>query len=222
MPACKSLLVGCNFRLAFAGRFFWRDRAAIMGRPTIFTPELADQICRDEGPSKATIYALECPESGEVRYVGKANDAAKRLAGHLRDSKRRNTPVCCWIRSLSAKGLLPQIRTLETVEASEWVAAERKWIAEFRSRTNLLNLADGGNQPSQTQEQRAEGGRKAVKAREKDARSRRLWRIRKDLGDSLAWAKKHRPAAYERVSGRLRPYLLTHPHIFAGIKALHG
>lgn len=208
-----------------------------MPRPSTYTPELADlicerlangesllQVCRDDGmPSKATIYALECPESGEVRYVGKANDAAKRLAGHLRDSRRRNTPVCCWIRSLSAKGLLPQMRILETVDASEWVAAERKWIAEFRSRTiKLLNLADGGNQPSQTQEQRADGGRKAVKAREKDARSRRLWRVRKDLGDSLAWAKKHRPAAYERVASRLRPYLLTHPHIFAGIKALHG
>lgn len=56
-----------------------------------------------------------------------------------------------------------------------------------------------------------------------DANGLNVWaRVRKDLGDSLSWAKKHRPAAYERVASRLRPYLLTHPHIFAGIKALHG
>lgn len=79
MPACKSLLIGCNFRLAFAGRFFWRDRAVIMlGRPTIFSQELADEICErlaDGESLKAICAAPEMPNRSTVfRWLASNKD----------------------------------------------------------------------------------------------------------------------------------------------------
>lgn len=35
----------------------------------------------------AKIYGLIDPLSGEIRYVGKANDPARRLRGHLREKE---------------------------------------------------------------------------------------------------------------------------------------
>lgn len=75
----KSLLVGCNFRLAFAGRFFWRDRAAIMlGRPTIFSQELADEICErlaDGESLKAICAAPDMPNRSTVfRWLASNKD----------------------------------------------------------------------------------------------------------------------------------------------------
>lgn len=90
------------------------------------------------------IYALCCPATGEVRYIGKANDSARRLKSHMRDSRRRNTPVYCWIRSLA--GAVPVMLVLARVD--DWKAAERSFIAQYRAQgARLLNLADGGDEP---------------------------------------------------------------------------
>lgn len=53
------------------------------------------------------IYALCDPDTGDVRYIGKANCAQLRLKSHLRDARIRKTPVYCWINELLAKGLCP-------------------------------------------------------------------------------------------------------------------
>jgi hypothetical protein len=50
---------------------------------------------------------LRDPATNEVRYIGKANDSMKRLKTHIRDSRRRNTPVYSWIKKLASKGLVP-------------------------------------------------------------------------------------------------------------------
>lgn len=39
----------------------------------------------------ASIYALADANTGEIRYIGKANDPAKRLQGHMSDSIRRES-----------------------------------------------------------------------------------------------------------------------------------
>src|SRR5258708_1122020 len=61
------------------------------GRPSIYTPELGKEI-----------YALRCPLTDEIRYIGKANNGKKRLASHLKDSRRRNTPLYSSLKKLSA------------------------------------------------------------------------------------------------------------------------
>ena len=183
--------------------------------------ESAPRVGRPSKYSHATIYALVCPETGRVRYVGKANDPRQRLAGHLKDSLRKNLPVNCWIRSLAARGLGPRMEILEVVPFERWAEAERRWIAKYRAESaGMLNLSDGGGAPYMTQEQGARAARAATAARSKDARSKRLWELRRDLGATIAWLKKHNPAGYERIAARLRPYVISRPELFAGIKAL--
>lgn len=94
------------------------------------------------------IYGLVDPRDGRVRYIGKANDTRKRLAGHLRDARRRSTPVYAWVRKLGALGLKPEARVLERVEGDGWKDAERRLIAEHRALGPLLNVADGGDEPA--------------------------------------------------------------------------
>ena len=94
----------------------------------------------------AVIYGLTCPDTGSIRYIGKANNPEKRFASHLRDARTRTTPVYGWITKLVNDGKRPGLVVLE--DAQDWVEAERRWIAVSRARGDqLLNVADGGDQP---------------------------------------------------------------------------
>lgn len=107
------------------------------------------------------IYGLLDPESGRLRYVGKAKSAGERLGRHIRDSRRRNTPVMRWVRGLADAGLAPDLIVLDVVPDSRWDEAERYWIARARERVpDLLNVAAGGVGPFVTREQRSASARK--------------------------------------------------------------
>lgn len=90
------------------------------------------------------IYGLFDPDTGVLRYVGKADDVGKRFKTHLRDARRRSTPVYSWIRKLVSNGQLPKIETLAECSPEHWPEVERNVIAQY---PNLLNLAEGGDQP---------------------------------------------------------------------------
>jgi hypothetical protein len=107
----------------------------------------------------AEIYGLYDPDTDELRYVGKANNAKKRLKTHVLERGYRR-PVNNWVKSLIEQGKAPVMKILEVVDADKWEEAERRLIAKYRQTCKLLNLADGGAMPSQTKEQR----RKAAKA----------------------------------------------------------
>jgi hypothetical protein len=94
------------------------------------------------------IYGLVDPRDWEMRYIGKAVRAAKRLASHLRDCRKRKTPVYQWINELLAAGLLPVVVIIEVCPANVWKHHERGMIAIAREKgCKLLNVAPGGNQP---------------------------------------------------------------------------
>lgn len=168
-----------------------------------------DEICAVD------IYVLRCPKSGEVRYVGKANNAQSRLKTHLRDCKRRNTPVYCWMRSLLADGLTPTIEVVQQVASDDWARAEIDLIAKLRADgVRLLNLADGGDQPSQTKEQRQSAGRAAVKARTKTPEAKRMYQLKHRIGILL------RGGVSEAVKAKLRYAATKRPDLFGEWVAL--
>lgn len=109
------------------------------------------------------IYGLYDPDTNELRYVGKANNAAKRLKTHVFE-RVLNRPVNRWVNKLILQGKAPVMRVLETVPADKWEEAERRLIAEHRKNSDLLNLADGGAMPSQTKEQRKKAAKAANEA----------------------------------------------------------
>lgn len=92
------------------------------------------------------IYALVCPITREVRYVGKATDPLKRLSFHLsKRSLKSNSPKNVWIRSLLDRELKPVLIVLQRCAPENWAECERAWIVTFRMiGANITNISDGG------------------------------------------------------------------------------
>jgi hypothetical protein len=148
------------------------------GRPSSYSRKIADEI--------AEIYALVDPRDGAIRYIGKARDAGARLKSHLRDARRRDTPVYRWINKLAALGLAPQVRVLRQCPASAWQAAEIDEIKAAKAAGHrLLNVAEGGDEPYCPTETRAANGRKNAAAIHSDPRRRRKWELLRALGQNL-------------------------------------
>lgn len=167
-------------------------------------------------PSTTTIYGLTCPVTDRVRYVGKANDPSKRLEGHLAASRSRNTPLYRWIRELGDQNQRPGLRIIETVEFETWQDREIKWIAHYRTRGQLLNVAKGGNEPHCDAVTRAANGRKLNQ--HLSARSTAEKKMHKD---KKMLANIHRSltvrgdvAAAERIAGKMRALADRFPEHF--------
>lgn len=154
----------------------------------------------------AAIYGL-FDANGELRYIGKANDPKKRLASHMRDARRRDTPVYRWIRKNGA----PILEVLED-NCEDWKASERRLIAEARSRGDkLLNVADGGDEPLCPIEVRRENGRKSsgptgyLSQVKNDKFIGLVHGIKRDFSASLRlFERRGDQAAAERMKQRMR------------------
>lgn len=161
-----------------------------VGRPTKYSPELAE------------IYSLSDPITGNVMYIGKANNSESRLKTHIRDSKRRNTPVYIWIKSLINIGLLPILNVLETT--SDWQSREIAIINEHRlNGIKLLNVAKGGNEPFCSKETRAINGRINANKIHSDDKLKRMWKLKHKLGILMKEIKVTNFEKYTQVNNRL-------------------
>jgi hypothetical protein len=117
-------------------------------------------------PDDVEIYALCEPDTWEPRYIGKANDAMRRYASHMRDARRRDTPVYRWIRARVGRGTPPAMLVLTRCHASRWQAEEIAQIAAARDAgARLLNVAAGGDEPHCPANVRAENGRRVAASR---------------------------------------------------------
>ncbi len=84
------------------------------------------------------IYALCDPQTGDVKYIGSAFEAAKRYRGHL--STNASKKVKEWVASLKERGLRPELKVLETVPTRQATAREHHWVMQFTTaNTELLN-----------------------------------------------------------------------------------
>lgn len=98
----------------------------------------------------AFIYALVDP-SGNIRYIGKADNPDKRFYYHLRDKidNRKNR----WIKSLIKQGLSPTLQVIDEVKMSEWHAAEAAYILFYKEQgCDLVNTDPGGYGPGSGKE----------------------------------------------------------------------
>lgn len=96
------------------------------------------------------IYALVDPREPEViRYIGKTYQRpSARLSTHVREAKRRSrrNHRLNWILGLLRLGVTPQLNVLFSGRNSDWVRAERAWIAVCRAAgLPLVNGTDGGD-----------------------------------------------------------------------------
>ena len=93
------------------------------------------------------LYALTCPDTGKVRYIGHTfSDPAERLRRHINDSRRthyRNSTSkkAEWMRGLSG---VPGIVVLQTGTEADAMRAEEMWIEIFKAaEIGLLNSRAG-------------------------------------------------------------------------------
>lgn len=130
----------------------------------------------------ASIYGLLHPETGELRYIGKADNPEKRLATHMRDARRRKTPVYCWIRSI---GQRPDMVVLES-DCENWADSERRWIARAKAAgVRLLNLAEGGDQPYCPTEVARANARAMNASLDVDPLRRRVWHLNRQIAAAI-------------------------------------
>jgi len=92
------------------------------------------------------IYSLSDPITGDIRYIGKANNPKKRVLDHIKENKTSNkSHKISWIKSLLSKGLLPIVEIVDEIPKLEWEFWEQYWISQFKSwQFNLTNISPGG------------------------------------------------------------------------------
>lgn len=91
------------------------------------------------------IYALICPVSGGVRYIGKSIRPKERLSNHMNEVS--NCHRSHWIQGLKSSGLKPSMEILEEISDSrDWRDVERRWISlGLMLGWKLTNNTSGGD-----------------------------------------------------------------------------
>lgn len=92
------------------------------------------------------IYALKDPDTGQIRYVGKAANLKNRIRDHLRG--RGKGYRANWIRSLLVRGLKPVLEVVDEIPEVDWRSWEAAYIEYFRELgCCLVNGTNGGDGP---------------------------------------------------------------------------
>lgn len=97
------------------------------------------------------IYALICPLSNEIRYIGKTVNIKNRIRYHFNPNHTdTNTHKKNWINKLKSDNLKPEVLILDTIECldKEWEIYEKYWISQCKCwGFKLLNYSLGGDSP---------------------------------------------------------------------------
>lgn len=91
------------------------------------------------------IYGLACPDSGQIRYIGKSIRPEERLMNHMNEVS--NCHRSHWLQSLKAAGKRPCLVILQVLADDEnWQEWEKSWIKYGRLvGWKLTNNTDGGD-----------------------------------------------------------------------------
>jgi hypothetical protein len=135
-----------------------------------------------------TVYALRCPESNEVKYIGWTDKRPSvRLAAHITEARNRMgnpsqaiTRKHRWICSILSKGAEPALEIIEQGEGRMGPEAEKRWIAFYLGNgAALVNTTRGGEGPpvsmiQRTTAQRREAALRGLAAMSAERRQRHI------------------------------------------------
>ncbi len=66
------------------------------------------------------IYALICPFTDTIKYIGKANNPERRLRDHMYDVRDMDAEKALWVRQMKAQKKKPSLEILDEVSIGEW------------------------------------------------------------------------------------------------------
>lgn len=94
-----------------------------------------------DGKIKSGIYALCCPDTGEVKYIGQSINIPLRFSQHKCGIGRSGSAK--WVRSLKEGGKVPVLKILERCLKEDLNDKEVEFIVQYGLK-NLLNTLPGG------------------------------------------------------------------------------
>ncbi len=180
------------------------------------------------------IYALQDPITESIRYIGKAKNPAERFKKHLAElnsNRRSHYPVYQWMNKLLREGLLPKLIVLASSISDDWQILETEMISQHRQELGrtLLNVADGGDQPRCSDEQRRLNALKMHAVL--DARGRhspikkgsiltRVHYLKKQMTFHLRYIDRMSPEKAESILNKLRDAGAKRPDLFGEYRYL--
>jgi hypothetical protein len=152
----------------------------------------------------AKIYGI-ADQEGRIMYIGKSNNPTQRMKQHIRECKRRKTPLYGWINKSLEQGRQPQMIVLASAISEDWQSLESQMIAQYREGGHMLNLADGGDQPKSDPATNKRNGHNLNARLNSDPLLKRVREIKRAMGQFLKLCKegKVRPEAEERIKAKL-------------------
>lgn len=96
------------------------------------------------------IYALMCPMTSQIKYVGRTRNLVSRYKSYLSENDdRRNRSLDEWINLLLANSVKPFLVILEICKYKEWMEREKYWMEYFVGKgERLLNIKYGDRRMS--------------------------------------------------------------------------
>lgn len=169
----------------------------------------------------AKIYGI-ADQEGRIMYIGKANDPRERMKQHIRDCKRRKTPLYGWINKCLERGHQPQMIVLASATSDDWQSLESQMIVQYRNEGHMLNLADGGDQPKSNPATNKRNGHALNKRLQDDPLLRRVRNLKRAMGDFIKRCSegKVRPEVEERIKAKLRYAGHKNPQLFGEYRYL--
>ena len=96
--------------------------------------------------SKEFIYGLHCESDADnILYIGRTNKPDRRLAEHIRESKKGHTKKCKVLRALINDGETITYTILETVDLTTPSSAEDLWITNMEGAGQPLCNSKSGD-----------------------------------------------------------------------------
>jgi len=104
---------------------------------------MAARNIKNKKQHEGIIYAILCPDTKKVMYVGQTTNLARRKYQHLK-SKPVGTKITEWIHELRLVSKAPCFQILERTNQLRLDEREIYWIKQYKNK-QLLNMTNGGN-----------------------------------------------------------------------------